>query len=216
MLPPQHPRTIGHASNTPSEETEQPGIQEIRHEIRNRSIQERDALSPELRHLWSRNMIERLTRYLHDKPYRSIHCYISFRSEAETHEFIELSLQEGMRVTVPIVERIDNGKILIHSEIGDLAGLVSGHFGLKEPLERKLPSLDALQAVIVPLVAFDREGTRLGYGMGFYDAFLHTLPRTVERIGLAFSTQEVNHIPALSHDEPLDTIVTELEIIHVR
>jgi 5-formyltetrahydrofolate cyclo-ligase len=179
-------------------------------------MKERDALSRKLRHVWSRNILDRLIGYLHEKPCRSIHCYISFRTEVETHEFIELALQERMRVTVPIVERMDDKEILVHSEIGDLAGLVNGRFGIQEPLERNPASLDALHAVIVPLVAFDRQGTRLGYGKGFYDSFLHTIPRTVERIGLAFSTQEMNHIPSLPHDEPLDTIVTELEIIHVR
>ncbi len=216
MLSPQHPRMTGHASNTPLEETEQRGIHEVRREIRERSMKERDALSPELRHSSSRNIIERLIRYLQEKHCRSIHCYISFRSEVETHDFIERALQDGMRVTVPVVERIDNGEVLTHSEIKDLASLVSGRFGIKEPLERNRASLDVLQAVIVPLVAFDRQGTRLGYGKGFYDTFLRELPRTVERIGLAFSTQEMNRIPAFPHDEALDTIVTELEIIHVR
>jgi 5-formyltetrahydrofolate cyclo-ligase len=106
--------------------------------------------------------------------------------------------------------------VLVHTEIKELSNLADGSFGLQEPVERIPASLNILDAVIVPLVAFDRHGARLGYGMGFYDAFLHELPRSVERIGLAFSIQEMNHIPVFPHDEPLDTIVTEQEIIHVR
>lgn len=120
---------------------------------------------------------------------------------------------------VPVVEH--NGKAehvqtdrLVHTEIRAITGLTKGRFGLEEPIEREPSSLDALDAVIVPIAAFDRRGTRLGYGKGFYDVFLRELPRSVERIGLAFSAQQVDHIPALPHDEPLDRIVTEHEIIH--
>jgi 5-formyltetrahydrofolate cyclo-ligase len=195
---------------------EQPSVQENRPDIRARAIKQRNALADSVRHQWSEEIIERLRRYLAEKGVHSIHCYISFRTEVETHEFIESALREGMRVTVPIVERIHNEKVLVHTEISGLSNLADGSFGLREPVERIPASLDALDVVTVPLVAFDRHGARLGYGMGFYDAFLRELPQSVERIGLAFSIQEMNYIPLLPHDEPLDTIVTEQEIIHVR
>jgi 5-formyltetrahydrofolate cyclo-ligase len=178
-------------------------------------MKERDALSPDERHRLSTEIVNRLRGYLFEKKYQSIHCYISFRSEVETREFIEHALQERMRITVPIVEQIDGKKVLAHTEVSKVSGLADGHFGLQESVERTPASLLSLDAVIVPLVAFDRRGTRLGYGMGFYDTFLHELPRTIERIGFAFSLQEINHIPSLPHDEPLDTIITEKEIIHV-
>ncbi len=209
MLSPQTPL------NMPSEQTEQDGTQELRRAIRARAMQERDGLAPDLRHHISGEIIERLQKYLSEKAMRSVHCYISFRSEVETRAFLEHALHNGMRVTVPIVDRKDGKNVLIHTEISALSELVEGSFGLKEPIERNPASLSTMDAVIVPLVAFDRRGTRLGYGMGFYDTFLQELPRSIERIGLAFHLQEANSIPSLAHDEPLDTIVTEQEIIHV-
>ncbi len=200
----------------PFKAMEQPSVQETRPDIRARAMKERDALTDSARHQWSEEIIERLQCYFAEKAVHSIHCYISFRTEVETHTFLKRVLSEGMRVTVPIVERIHNNKVLVHTEIKGLSNLADGSFGLREPVERIPASLDALDAVIVPLVAFDRHGTRLGYGMGFYDVFLRELPRSVERIGLAFSIQEMNRIPLFPHDEPLDTIVTEQEIIHVR
>jgi 5-formyltetrahydrofolate cyclo-ligase len=91
--------------------------------------------------------------------------------------------------------------------------LQTGAFGLDEPIARDAADLAGLDAVIVPMVAFDRQGSRLGYGKGFYDAFLRELPRETKRIGLAFAVQEVPHIPVLSHDEPIGRIITESEDI---
>jgi 5-formyltetrahydrofolate cyclo-ligase len=54
----------------------------------------------------------------------------------------------------------------------------------------------------------------LGYGKGFYDAFLHELPPATKRIGLAFALQEVTQIPMLPHDEPVHRVITESEDIH--
>ena len=197
----------------PTEEIAPSSVHTIRKDMRVRAMKERDALASDERHRLSKEIGERLRGYLLEKEYQSIHCYISFRSEVETRECIERALQERIRVTVPIVEQIDGKKVLAHTEISKLSDLVNGHFGLQEPVERTPASLLSLDAVIVPLVAFDRHGTRLGYGMGFYDRFLRELPRTIERIGLAFRMQEMTDIPSLPHDEPLDTIITEQEII---
>jgi 5-formyltetrahydrofolate cyclo-ligase len=146
-------------------------------------------------------------------PLTFLHCYISFRSEVETRAFIEETLARGVRIVVPVVEELDGKQFLVHTEIKGLSELRQGAFGLEEPTERIPSSLESLGAVIVPIAAFDRSGTRLGYGKGFYDRFLHGLPQSVLRIGLAFSAQEVAHIPILPHDERLDCIITEREII---
>ncbi len=180
----------------------------------------RDALDPEVRHRWTGEIITRLREYLSARQARFIHCYLSFRSEVATRDFIENALVDGMRIVVPVIEEIEaSGGVmpterLAHTEIHDLAGFVKGRFGIDEPPVRTPAAIESLDAVIVPVVAFDRCGTRLGYGKGFYDMFLRGLPASVERIGLAFRIQEVEKIPALVHDEPLDIIITEQEIIH--
>lgn len=86
--------------------------------------------------------------------------------------------------------------------------LVEGRFGIREPEERELLHPDL---VAVPMVAFDRRGTRLGFGGGYYDRTLAAMrPRPVI-VGLAFSTSEVEHIPCEDHDVPMDHIVTDRE-----
>ena len=71
---------------------------------------------------------------------------------------------------------------------------------------------EEIEAVLVPAVAFDGRGYRIGYGGGYYDRFLPEVPQAA-RIGAAFSCQVVAEIPADSHDVPADRIVTEREII---
>lgn len=191
----------------------------VRSELRAQALATRDKLDIELRHIWSTEIITQLRTYLEAKEARFLHCYLSFRSEVETREFIERTLAEGMRVVVPVIEEIEENEQrverLAHTEIQGISGFVKGRFGIEEPAVRSPASLESLDAVIVPVVAFDRRGTRLGYGKGFYDAFLHELSGTVERIGLAFQMQESGFIPRLAHDEPLDTIITERELIHI-
>jgi len=188
---------------------------EVRESLRQEKIAERGRIPPELRHELSIEIVRKLKEHIHRKNFKFIHCYISFRSEVETRDLIEDEIKSGIRVVVPVVEQLDGKSLLIHTEISGLDNLKKGTFGLDEPVERRLSSLESLDAVILPLAAFDRRGTRLGYGKGFYDKFLHELPKSVERIGLAFSIQELENIPQLPHDESLDTIITEREVIKI-
>lgn len=66
---------------------------------------------------------------------------------------------------------------------------------------------------MVPLVGFDRRGNRLGYGGGYYDRTLATLPHA-DAVGYALAAQEVDHIPTGPYDHPLSCIVTEKERLH--
>ncbi len=84
--------------------------------------------------------------------------------------------------------------------------LVVHPFGMHEPPEsaaRVTPDV-----LLVPLLAFDAKGTRLGYGGGFYDRTLHSLA-TKRAIGIAFAGQEVDTLPCHDHDHPLDAVITE-------
>lgn len=185
-----------------------------RRTLRRDAIARRDALTPEERAEASHAIRESVLNHIERIGGHFVHCYISFRSEVETRTLIEELLARGIRVVVPVVEGAPSkGARLIHAEIQGLHSLRTGAFGLDEPVPENLSELEGLDAVIVPLVAFDRSGMRLGYGKGFYDRFLSELPLAVERIGLGFAVQEVPRIPRLPHDEPMDRILTERESI---
>ncbi len=94
--------------------------------------------------------------------------------------------------------------------------LVLNHIGLREPIQgapRVAPA--ELDVVLVPALAFDRRGHRLGRGGGFYDRFLSTLPAHVTTIGIAFRMQILDAVPTEPHDRPVGTIVTEDAVVRV-
>ena len=87
-----------------------------------------------------------------------------------------------------------------------------GKFGIPEPMELMKVSYKSIDAVIVPGVAFDKNGYRIGFGFGHYDKFLKKTPHAV-KIGLAFEFQIVDSVPKEEHDVPVDFIITEKRVI---
>ena len=82
-----------------------------------------------------------------------------------------------------------------------------------EPLE-KCPKIDSknIDLIIMPGVAFDRHGGRIGYGAGFYDRFLNKMNRKVDKIAIDYNFQVLDEVPMNELDEPIDGIITEEEI----
>ncbi len=140
--------------------------------------------------------------------------YVSFREEVETVEFIAALLREGRRVAVP-VHLHGTAQPLIFAEIHALSEMARNHFGILQPpreAARFLPTA-AIPLFIVPGLAFDPAGRRLGYGLGFYDrAFADAAPGAL-KVGLAFELQVLENIPADPHDVPMDLVVTEDRVI---
>ena len=128
---------------------------------------------------------------------------------------LQRCLAEGKSVSVPLTVP-QQSELLAVAITNPAADLSPGYKGIPEPI----PSLADLQRVtpqsidiaIIPGAVFDRSGYRLGYGGGYYDRFLVKKAPQAYRIGLAFSLQLVNRIPALSHDAPLDMLITEKEV----
>ena len=115
-------------------------------------------------------------------------------------------------VGVPVITGA--GQPLLFSRWEPEGEMITGQFGAQ------IPALDDFfepEIVIVPLVAFDRQGGRLGYGGGFYDRTLEKLraKRGTLAIGFAFAAQEADGLPLEATDQPLDMIVTETGVISV-
>src|SRR5688500_575969 len=125
---------------------------------------------------------------------------------------IEKFLESGREVVVPYIS--SESKKMLHSVLSDFRNIHPGVYGVPEPSVIKDADITQIRAVIVPLCAFDGFGHRLGYGKGYYDMFLSSLPKDVMKIGLAFSIQEVDKIPHEEHDTRLDMIITEHGVSH--
>ena len=145
---------------------------------------------------------------------RAIHCYLPMRSEVDTRPLIADALAHGKRVAVPIV--VPKAAELAHAWLDSLAAdaLTPGAFGTFNPRDLRPAAPGDWELVIVPLLAFDRRGYRLGYGKGYYDRLLAGSPIT--SIGVAFAAQEIDMLPAEAHDIALDWIITECEMIRSR
>ena len=120
----------------------------------------------------------------------------------------------GQRVVCP---RVAGADTLDHFEVTDLDAFVEGPMGLREPdPDRSEPiDLGEVDVMLVPALAFDRSGIRLGYGAGYYDRALAELRRhgRATVIGLAYDEQVVDELPREAHDQPVDLIVTETRTI---
>ncbi len=138
-------------------------------------------------------------------------CYAAISGEVETRQIIRKALLDGKRVAVPVT--VASKKRLIAVEVSDpkrdLQG--KGPLGIPEPHPKKRLSFarKKLDLVLVPGVAFDAHGRRLGRGGGYYDRFLSTLPGGVPKIGLAFRFQVVDDLPFEKHDKPVSLVLTD-------
>lgn len=134
----------------------------------------------------------------------------SFGSEVDTAPLIDRWLDEGKRVALP---RIDGSEVVPVAYVrGGPTSATS--FGAMEPVDGRLLDPAELDLVIVPGVAFDRSGNRVGYGAGYYDRFLLRIRGPA--IAIAFAIQVVPEVPAGRTDRPVDAIVTETEVIPCR
>ncbi|MBX0326549.1 5-formyltetrahydrofolate cyclo-ligase [Oscillochloris sp. ZM17-4] len=144
---------------------------------------------------------------------RAIHCYLSINTEVETHLLIAAALEQGKAVAVPV---IGADRRMSHSWIRDIdpADFTEGILGTLSPRALRPALPGDWDLTIVPLLGFDRQGYRIGYGKGYYDRLLAASPTFA--IGVAFAAQELSDLPHAEHDMRLDAIVTEGEIIALR
>lgn len=144
---------------------------------------------------------------------RTIMTYIDINGEVITRYFAQNALNAGKRIVVPVCIP-ESGKLLA-SEILNLSELELGYMGLFEPIKDFIRPIDTkdLNVVIIPCVALDFNGNRIGYGKGYYDRFLSELSPSVMKIGLAFEFQLVPNIISEYFDVPVDLIITEKDII---
>jgi 5-formyltetrahydrofolate cyclo-ligase len=153
----------------------------------------------------SRRILKRLLRTGVFKRAKIIMSYIAFDGEVNTEEMIKEAKKLGKIVTVPVCRR--NRITLRPCILDDNAGLKKGHYGVCEPSPKRFIHPKDLDLVIVPGVAFDKQGNRLGRGKGCYDRFLKRLPEDIPCIGIAFDFQILPRIPAKTHDISVDKVI---------
>lgn len=146
------------------------------------------------------------------KGAKTIMLYASVGSEVDTKKIIEECHLLGKKVCLPAT--LENPKRLLVCEYAKGDELKPHTFGIPEPVVKKPVSPSSIDLVVVPGIAFDREGNRIGYGGGYYDAFLHH--SGAAKIAVCYSVQLMGKVPIKPSDVPVDCIVTENEVIDCR
>ena len=123
------------------------------------------------------------------------------RTEPNLDLLWDLGLLASHLVCYPRCE----GETLLFRPVLALSELVSGRFGIRQPVAG--PALAQLDLIVVPGLAFTAEGNRLGRGAGFYDRFLTGIPATTVKVGVCFEFQRVSEVPQESHDVKMDAVV---------
>lgn len=191
-------------------------LREAKLALRNRVLLERDTLTADARAQKSAAITRRIEALPSFARAETVLLTVSFRSEWDTQPLIERALRMEKTVVLPRVD--PRARMLELCRVTDLrADIAPGYCGIPEPLpDRARVAPDMVSFVLVPGVAFDRAGRRLGYGGGFYDRLLPLVPRAAPRIAAGYALQIVPHVPAAPHDVTVDAIVTDEELIVLR
>ena len=170
--------------------------------------QQRANLTPGERFRQSGRILKQLFQHPRFLNARSVLFYLAREEEVETRPLLDEILREQKKAYVP---RLDlKAKQLQMIEIRGWSELKPGAYGILEPAfdPERVGNPAALDLAIVPGMAFDREGGRLGRGEGYFDRFLQEAGRAY-KIGLAFKFQLVEEVPCEAHDVRVDEVLTE-------
>ncbi len=146
-----------------------------------------------------------------EADFHILSAFIPFRSEIDTRPLMVRLAGDGWTTCLPIIKGA--GEPLIFRKWLPGEPLERGAMDIERPAD-SAPEVEP-DVLIVPLLAFDRQGYRLGYGGGFYDRTLARLraKKKIIAIGVAYAAQEAESVPHTAHDQPLDYIITERSVL---
>ncbi len=178
-------------------------------EIRTKIIKQRNTLSNDFVEKNSKDIFE-LMKSTNILDFETVLIYCAFKNEVETKSIIDYLVSHGREVYVPkcnidlkefVPVRITENNFRLNA------------YGIFEPTD-EIYAKKQIQCAIVPGVAFDMRGNRIGFGAGYYDKFFNKNP-DVYKIGICYEFQLVDNIPSEDYDIPMDVIITNERIISV-
>lgn len=172
----------------------------------------KEALREEDRLAWSAILQEEIMKKKEWQEAPVIFSYLTLGKEMETLPLIRAALTQGKRVFIPVILRDQEGRK--HMEASELLNLeedlAPGTLGILEPRKESLRIRDPrdIAFLLLPGLAFDTQGGRLGYGGGFFDAFLPRLSPSCTVLAAVFPFQVVEQVPMEPHDVRISTLLT--------
>ena len=170
--------------------------------IRKQMLEKMDSVSRDVIVRASSVIERKVLDYVDREGIKSVFIYLSFGNEIITDGIIEGLRRRDITVSVPVIEAREMKSVIF--EQGD--SLVTGHFGIREPVRRCYA--DDAELCLVPGIAFDRSLMRLGHGRGYYDRYLLRCPQAI-RVCAAFEVQRLERVVTEPHDLRMNYIVTE-------
>ena len=148
------------------------------------------------------------------KKSKRIFIYVSYNNEVDTKEIIDYSLKNDKEIYVPKINIED--KTMKAIRIHSLSELYVNKYGILEPdiVDKNYIESD-FGLIVLPGIAFDKVGNRIGYGGGYYDKYLSVLECKVNKVALAYGFQVIDNIEVEEHDIKLDYVITDNEIIYI-
>jgi 5-formyltetrahydrofolate cyclo-ligase len=173
-------------------------------DVRKRMRELKRAVPPEEKLRRSEAILRQLEQLPEWDAARVVLLYWSMADEVQTHDFVNRWYKDK----VLLLPCVDGDDLVLRQYTGPECLVAGEQFGIGEPTGPIWTDLDAIQIIIVPGVAFDRSGNRMGRGRGFYDRMLKSTVGAL-KIGIAYDFQMLDEIPVEPHDVKMDRIITE-------
>ena len=173
-----------------------------KNELRRMIRAQKRSLTDEQIRLASHGLAQKFFRTELYRQAKTLYLYLSYNQEVRTEEILHQAIQDGKAVAVPKVY----GETMRFLYITDLSEVAKGYSGILEPIADGPVAVDPTALVLMPGLAFDREGHRIGYGGGFYDKFLASEPNH-PTVALCYDFQMVEDLPTEDYDIPVDCVL---------
>ncbi|NTU70410.1 MAG: 5-formyltetrahydrofolate cyclo-ligase [Coriobacteriia bacterium] len=195
------------AADTP----EPDAITAAKHAARQRAREVRDCLDLDVCREHAASIATALSELRELGRVTTVLTYAALPAELDPSLAIDALRARGVRIAYT---RIEGEGVLVMHEVSVESELIPGPLAIRQPSpDSPVVAHDAIDAVILPGVAFSEDGARLGYGGGYFDRLLPMLRRDCARIGVAFDEQILSEIPMREHDQHVDVIVTPTRVI---
>ena len=191
-----------------------PDVEQAKRALRAELRERRQLLSDQQREAAASGITEQLDALMTAHDAQSISCFLSTTTEPDTRAFIAGAVRRGIRVLLPIT-RADG--LLDWAVADDSDEVAEGLFGLPEPTGEVLGpiAVNDVDIMIIPAAAVDAEGTRLGWGRGYFDKTIGSMERCPPVYAVTYDSEILDSLPRELHDQPVTGVVTPTRTLHL-
>jgi 5-formyltetrahydrofolate cyclo-ligase len=182
-------------------------INENKAKLRDKLIKLRTQIGRDFIEVASQSTFHLLQQNADYKKAKTVAAFASTRGEIDTYPLLEGIMASGKKLALPHVSK-DKSQLRFY-EVTDLKKLSPGEFGILCPEPVHAVPMDKIDLILVPGLAFDRKGFRLGFGKGYYDRALPQIRPDSVSVGLCYSFQVVDQVPVGEHDIPVKALLHE-------